>query len=130
MAPGVPMAGWGTRRARQDRCCVQIHSRAGRIRVEDWQHLLKPPGAKQAVPGHTSERDSGRLSRGALRKLYRFLTDRIGNVAELEPYFEFWSATPCKEGALEVVVIEHDAESLDVPGSARARTGAACSSAS
>ena len=49
------------------------------------------------------------------RKLYRFLTDRIGNVAELEPYFEFWAATPCKEGALEIVVIEHDAESLEVP---------------
>lgn len=49
------------------------------------------------------------------RKLYRFLTDRIGNVAELEPYFEFWAATPCKEGVLEIVVIEHDAESLTVP---------------
>ena len=49
------------------------------------------------------------------RKLYHFLTDRIGNVAELEPYFEFWSATPCKEGVLEIVVIEHDAESLKVP---------------
>lgn len=36
-------------------------------------------------------------------------------MSELEPYFEFWSATPCKEGALEVVVIEHDAESYDVP---------------
>lgn len=49
------------------------------------------------------------------RKLYGFLTDRIGNVSELEPYFEFWAATPCQEGTLEIVVIEHDAESLDVP---------------
>lgn len=49
------------------------------------------------------------------RKLYRFLTDRIGNVAELEPYFELWAATPCQEGALEVIAIEHDAESVDVP---------------
>jgi Restriction endonuclease BamHI len=49
------------------------------------------------------------------RKLYRFLTDRVGNVSELEAYFEFWAATPCEEGAIEVVVIEHDAESLDVP---------------
>ena len=49
------------------------------------------------------------------RKLYRFLTDRIGNVAELEPYFEFWAATPCTEGVLEIVAIEHDAESLNVP---------------
>ena len=30
------------------------------------------------------------------RKLYRFFTDRIGNVAELEPYFELWAATPCQ----------------------------------
>lgn len=49
------------------------------------------------------------------RNLYRFLTDRVGNVSELEPYFEFWAATPCKEGTLDVLVIEHDAESLDVP---------------
>lgn len=49
------------------------------------------------------------------RKLYRFLTDRIGNVAELEPYFELWAATPCKEGVLEIIAIEHDAESFDVP---------------
>lgn len=49
------------------------------------------------------------------RKLYRFLTDRVGNISELEPYFEFWKAIPCKEGALEIVVIEQDAESWDVP---------------
>lgn len=49
------------------------------------------------------------------RKLYRFLTDRIGNIAELEPYLEFWAATPCTEGVLEIIVIEHDAESLEVP---------------
>ena len=49
------------------------------------------------------------------RKLYRFLTDRIGNVAELEPYFELWAATPCQEGVLEIIVIEHDDESFNVP---------------
>lgn len=49
------------------------------------------------------------------RRLYRFLTDRIGNIAELEPYFPLWRATPCAEGALEIIVIEHDAESLTVP---------------
>lgn len=49
------------------------------------------------------------------RKLYRSLTDRVGNIAELEPYFVFWAATPCKEGVLEIIVIEHDAESSDVP---------------
>lgn len=49
------------------------------------------------------------------RALYPYLTDRIGNVAELEPYFDLWRSTPCKEGVLEVVVIEHDATSLSVP---------------
>lgn len=49
------------------------------------------------------------------RKLYRFLTDRIGNVAELEPYFELWAATPCENGVLEIIVIEHDDESFEVP---------------
>ena len=49
------------------------------------------------------------------RKLYHFLTDRIGNVSELEPYFPLWSKVPCSKGILEIVVIEHDAESWDVP---------------
>jgi hypothetical protein len=49
------------------------------------------------------------------RKLAVYLTDRIGNVGELEPYYDLWRKTPCDEGVLEVIVIEHDAESLDVP---------------
>jgi hypothetical protein len=49
------------------------------------------------------------------RRLYVFLTDRIGNVQELEPYFRLWRSVPCVQGVLEVVVIEQDAESYDVP---------------
>jgi hypothetical protein len=49
------------------------------------------------------------------RKLYKFLTDRIGNYAELEPYLKLWKSVPCKAGILEIVVIEHDAVSYDVP---------------
>ena len=49
------------------------------------------------------------------RKLYRFLTDRIGNFAELSPYLELWRATPCEEGVLEIIVVEQDAESTKVP---------------
>jgi len=48
------------------------------------------------------------------RKLYRFLTDRIGNFDELKPYLEVWKSLPCKEGVLEIVVIEQDAESKRV----------------
>jgi len=49
------------------------------------------------------------------RKLYPFLTDSIGNYDELEPYLPFWRATPCNKGILEIIVIEHDAESLSAP---------------
>lgn len=49
------------------------------------------------------------------RSLYRYLTDRIGNIVELRPYFELWRSIPCKAGVLEIVVIEHDATSTKVP---------------
>lgn len=49
------------------------------------------------------------------RALYPYLTDRIGNIAELEPYFPLWKSTPCKEGVLEIIVVEHDDASTDVP---------------
>lgn len=61
----------------------------------------------------------GVISAGTLvipsRNLYKFLTDRIGNDKELEPYYRLWRSVPCRNGVLEVVVIEHDAESTDVP---------------
>lgn len=49
------------------------------------------------------------------RALYKFLTDRIGNYAEIAPYLELWKAIPCENGVLEIVVVEHDATSFDVP---------------
>jgi hypothetical protein len=48
------------------------------------------------------------------RNLYLYLTDRIGNYRELEPYLKLWKSVPCKEGILEIVVVEQDAESKDV----------------
>lgn len=48
------------------------------------------------------------------RKLYRYLTDRIGNIQELYPYFELWKSIPCDEGVLEIYIIEHDFESESV----------------
>ncbi len=62
---------------------------------------------------------TGVISAGVLvvpsRKLYVYLTDRIGNIQELEPYFGLWKSVPCKSGVLEIIVIEHDAESKKVP---------------
>lgn len=49
------------------------------------------------------------------RAMYAFLTDRVGNIAELEPYFDLWRSIPCKTGILEIVVIEHDKTSTAVP---------------
>ena len=45
----------------------------------------------------------------------KYLTDRVGNIDELERYFEMWKSVPCETGILEIVVIAHDAESFDVP---------------
>jgi len=61
---------------------------------------------------------AGKLSGGVLvlptRALYSFLTDRVGNYRELEPYFELWSSLPIESGCLAVIAVEHDAVSTDV----------------
>jgi len=61
----------------------------------------------------------GLLVGGALvvptRKMYTYLTDRVGNLDELEPYFELWRALRVEDGLLEVVAIEHDGVSRQVP---------------
>lgn len=49
------------------------------------------------------------------REMYRYLTDRVGNFKELEPYFPLWRALKVDEGFLAVVAIEHDSVSKDVP---------------
>jgi hypothetical protein len=49
------------------------------------------------------------------RKLYVYLTDRIGNINELKPYLALWKSVPCRKGVLEIVVIEQDGTSTGVP---------------
>lgn len=49
------------------------------------------------------------------REMYHYLTDRVGNFRELEPYFPLWRAIKAEEGLLAVMAIEHDAVSKDVP---------------
>jgi hypothetical protein len=49
------------------------------------------------------------------KNLAKFLTDRIGNLAELEPYFEFWRALTPEEGVLEIIAIEQDQEDMEAP---------------
>jgi hypothetical protein len=49
------------------------------------------------------------------RQLYLYLTDRIGNYREIEPYLKLWGSVPCEVGVLEIIVIEQDAESTNAP---------------
>ncbi|WP_269144778.1 hypothetical protein [Nostoc sp. WHI] len=49
------------------------------------------------------------------RKIYPYLTDRIGNYEELEPYFDVWRAVNIQEGFLAIFVIEHDQLDSNVP---------------
>lgn len=59
------------------------------------------------------------------RELYKYLTDRIGNMAELEPYLDLWRSIPCKQGVLEIVAIEHDGTSTKVPRIPKGTSGRA-----
>lgn len=47
--------------------------------------------------------------------LKRYLTDRVGNIGELRPYFPVWQAAAIATGVLRIVVVEHDGTSMDVP---------------
>jgi len=49
------------------------------------------------------------------RKMYTYLTDRVGNFPEIEPYFPLWKSLRVDEGLLAVIAIEHDAVSKEVP---------------
>ncbi len=51
------------------------------------------------------------------RTMYNYLTDRIGNFPELQPYFPLWKSLSksINVGILEIIVIEHDATSINVP---------------
>ncbi|WP_138509427.1 PDDEXK family nuclease [Maricaulis alexandrii] len=48
-------------------------------------------------------------------KLAPYLTDRVGNIGEIERYIPLWTATPCSAGVIEILVVEHDAEDLTTP---------------
>jgi hypothetical protein len=49
------------------------------------------------------------------RAMYKYLTDRVGNFPELEPYFPLWRALEVEEELLAVIAVEHDAVSHSVP---------------
>ncbi len=49
------------------------------------------------------------------RTFYYYLTDRIGNYQELEPYFDLYRLISCDYGLFGVVEVEHDALDQSVP---------------
>lgn len=48
------------------------------------------------------------------RDLYKYLTDRVGNFQELQPYFDLWKSVDV-DGFLTIIEIEYDATSTSVP---------------
>ena len=62
---------------------------------------------------------SGAILGGTLiigtRKIYPYLTDRIGSIEELEPYFPVWKAIPFNIGVIGIISVEHDKTDINVP---------------
>ncbi len=58
-------------------------------------------------------------------QLKPYLTDRIGNIGELQPYFPLWRAVPVSNAALRIVVVEHDGTSTQVPRIPKGKDGRA-----
>lgn len=61
------------------------------------------------------------------REMYKYLTDRVGNFLELEPYFPLWRSIRVSEGFLAVLAIEHDGVSKDAPRIVKGTDGRAMS---
>lgn len=59
------------------------------------------------------------------REMYQYLTDRVGNLRELEPYFPLWRSLPADEGVLVVLGVQHDDEDPGVPRIAKGTDGRA-----
>lgn len=73
----------------------------------------------------------GHLAAGYLvlpsRALYSYLTDRVGNYRELEPYFPLWRRLRIDDGLLAVIEVEHDRASRSVPRIPKGTDGRALS---
>lgn len=71
----------------------------------------------------------GAISGGVLiaptRDLAQYLTDRIGNTRELEPYFRLWKSIKPARGYLGVIAVEHDRTSRRVQRIAKGTSGRA-----
>jgi len=127
----------------KDACMVHLKSLGWRLETPVDIATLKKPGPMDATypvgdrlfcieweTGNisSSHRAINKMALGILKKvliggvlvlptrtMYKYLTDRIGNFPEIEPYFPLWRALKVDEGLLVVIAIEHDAVSRAVP---------------
>jgi len=76
--------------------------------------------------GHRKELLVGGVLIVPTRVLYRYLTDRVGNLAELAPYFGLWKdAAGWANGVLAVLAVEHDGTDPKVPRISKGTDGRA-----
>jgi hypothetical protein len=127
----------------KDACMVHLKSFGWTLEKPVDIATLKQPGPMDATypVGHrlfcvewetgnisSSHRAVNKMALGILKKvliggvlilptraMYKYLTDRVGNFPELEPYFPLWQALQVEEGLLAIIAIEHDAVSRSVP---------------
>ena len=50
-----------------------------------------------------------------IRNLAKYLTDRIGNYEEIEPYFQLWQNIGIKKGVLGIIGVDYDDINDEVP---------------
>lgn len=95
-----------------------LHLQDGRYFAAEWE-TGNISSSHRALNKMALGMLTGVLAGGILilpsRDFYTFLTDRIGNYRELEPYFPVWRALNITDGFLAVVEIEHDSVDSDVP---------------
>ncbi len=127
----------------KDACMLRLQSLGWRLETPLPVAVLKRPGQVDAAyqvgdrlfcleweTGNisSSHRAINKMALGILKKIlvggalvvptremYWYLTDRVGNFPEIEPYFPMWRALSIDEGLLIVIAIEHDAVSKSVP---------------
>ncbi|GAP97249.1 type-2 restriction enzyme BamHI [Leptolyngbya sp. NIES-2104] len=127
----------------KEACMIALKDRFGWQLETSVQYATRSPGkvdATKALDSHlfalewetgnisSSHRSMNKMVLGLLRgvflgtvlvlpsrKLYPYLTDRIGNYEELEPYFDVWRSMRIEEGFLAIFVIEHDHIDSNVP---------------
>jgi hypothetical protein len=105
------------------------------VKVTDYGHFVVEWETGNISSSHRSLNKmalgllKGKLIGGTLivpsRALYYYLTDRIGNFNELQPYVDLWKNVKCRDGILTIFVVEYDSLSEKVPRIPKGTSGRA-----